>query len=241
MKKLFGLLLIVLLFSACIKEAGIKTPLIGIDYIPPMLISSDTLRTGGQWGLNIGEAPSGVYSKFQAIITERRVDYLAVVGNVFTNLETLENKIPLYSSVYLDEAVGTSTGIQLNFTGNKLKSIFTNDGVELNKWPIINDAASSVAVGDAIEGIYAKLVNIRKQAAYVKKFERISIFYKDITKVYDPLMNGSPQWYFTSVIDDKHYTVVTLNFSTGKLTSIYSRLFEITTTNVPAGNATLQY
>jgi hypothetical protein len=242
MKNLFILLLIALSFSACKKEAATKAPLIGVDPIPPTLISSDTLRTGGQWGLNIGEASPNVYAKFQSIITDKRVDYLAVVGNVFTNLESLENKIPLYRSVYLDETVGTGTGIQLNFTDNKLNSIFTNDGVRLTRWPIVNDAAHSVAVGDAIEGIYAKLTKIKEQGAYTRKFERISIFSKDITKAYDPLMNASPQWYFTSVIDEKHYTTVTLNFSAGKLASIYSTLFETTIANVPAGgDPTLQY
>lgn len=241
MKNLFILFFIALSFSACKKEAATKGPLITVDPIPPKLISSDTLRTGGQWGLNIGEAPATVYSKFQAIIADRRIDYLAIVGNVFTNLESLENKIPLYRTVYLDETVGTSTGIQLYFTDNKLNSIFTNDGVKLKRWPLVNDAAHSVAVGDVIDGIYAKLVKIKQQGAYTKKFERISIFDKDITKVYDPLMSASPQWYFISVTDDTHYTMVTLNFSAGKLASIYSTAYEFTPSNVPAGNTTLQY
>ncbi|TFF40299.1 hypothetical protein [Mucilaginibacter psychrotolerans] len=226
MKNQFTLLLIALLFSACIKEAGTKTPLITVDPIPPKIISSDTLNSGGQWGLTVGQSASALYSRIQEIKIERHIGNLSIVGNVFTSLETLKDKLPLYTSIYLDETLGTGTGIQIYFEDDKVKSVWTNDGVGLKRWPLINGASASVTVGDPIGGVYQKLVNIKKQAAYVNKFERISIFNKDINKVYDPSMSASRQWYFVSVIDDQRYNMVSLNFSAGNLVSIYSTIYE---------------
>lgn len=227
MKRLFPILaLIVLSFAACKKENAAKGEFGGPDPIPPRLISTDTLSSGAFWGIAIGENSADIYTKIQAMRIERNIGGMGIVNNVYTDIEALESKIPLYTSIFLDEAKGTGTGIQIGFADDKVKTIFTNDGVQLNYWPLINSADAAVAVGTPINKLYQKLVNIKKQAAYAKKFERISIFSKDVNKAYDPQMSASPQWYFASVITDTRYNRVILNFTAGKLVSIYSTVYE---------------
>ncbi|SDF52407.1 hypothetical protein SAMN05216464_11989 [Mucilaginibacter pineti] len=225
MKQLSIFFLVLLLFPACKKEATDSTKII-VEPPPTKIISSDTLTTGQQWGLTIGQSSADLYAKIQEIRAERKITNLSVVGSVFTNLEGLENKIPLYTSIYLDKKVGTSTGIQIYFSNNKVKSIYTNDGVVLPKWPMDIGVNSTVAVGDNIDGIYNKLVAIKKISAYTSRFEYIGIFDKDITKVYDPQMSASPQWYFSVSVGDKKYNRVQLNFTSGKLVSIYSSVVQ---------------
>jgi hypothetical protein len=224
MKNLLLLLLLVVTFSACIKDESITAPI--VDPIPPKVLSRDTITTGQLWGFAIGQSSSSVYAKAQEVKVERKIAYMSVVGNVFTSLESLENKIPLYLSIYLDQTVGTSTGIQIYFTNNTVKSIWTNDGAKMNKWPSNTVDASTVAVGDQIGDIYSKLVNIKKLSAYANKFERISVFEKEITKPYDDQMTNSRLWYINGDVDDKSYYQLELNFTAGKLVSIYSTLFE---------------
>ncbi|MBD1363340.1 hypothetical protein IDJ77_05900 [Mucilaginibacter sp. ZT4R22] len=220
------LLLIVLAVTACKKENSIKETT-GPDPIPPKLISSDTLTTGGQWGIAMGQTSAEIYAKVQAMRSERGITHMGIVNNVYTNLESLENKIPLYSSVYLDETKGTSTGIQLNFADDKVNTIFTNDGVQLNSWPAGNDASAKVSVGNPVDAVYQKLVNIKNQGTYAHKFERMSIFFKDVAKAYDPQMSASPQWYFGTIPSNKRYNFVQYIFTAGKLSAIYSTVYEI--------------
>jgi hypothetical protein len=224
MKNLLLLLLIVVTFSACIKDENITDPI--VDPIPPKVLSRDTITAGQLWGFAIGQSSASIYVKVQEVKVERKVAYLSIVGNVFTSLESLENKIPLYTSIYLDQTLGTSTGIQIYFANNTVKSIWTNDGVKLNRWPSNTEGASTVAVGDQVGDIYSKLVNIKKQSVYANKFERISMFEKDIAKPYDGQMTLSRLWYVNGDVDDKSYYHLELNFAAGKLVSIYSTLFE---------------
>jgi hypothetical protein len=221
MKQLAAFFLVLLSLSACKKDTK-TSPEIIIEPPVERRISSDTLTSGQQWGLTIGQASADLYAKIQEIRVQKQISYLGVVGNVFTSLDGLENKIPLYASIYLDEKRGTSTGIQISFAENKVKSIFTNDGIALNSWP----ANTGIVIGDKIEDIYQKLVVIKKINYYASKFEHISIVFKDVNKAYDAQMSSSPQWYFIAPLDSKKYNIVQLNFTAGKLVSIYSAVFE---------------
>ncbi|MDB5274897.1 MAG: hypothetical protein JWO58_3264, partial [Chitinophagaceae bacterium] len=123
MKHLSILLLILLSLSACIKQNVSPT---GPIVEPPFqkLISRDTLKTGQQWGITIGQSNADIYAQIQAIQADKHIDYLGVVGNVFTSLDGFDTKIPLYQSIFLDESRGTSTGIQISFADDKVKAIF---------------------------------------------------------------------------------------------------------------------
>lgn len=223
MRYLPFLFILFLSLSACTKEED--APDIIID--PPMarIISSDTLRSGQQWGLAIGESAPAIYSKVQGLQSEKNFSSVNVVGNVFTSIDSLQNRIPLYTSIYLDETQGTGSGIQIYFSDNKVKSIWTNDGLTLNKWPATADKNATIATGDDITGIYQKLVNI-KRTSFAKKLERISVFSKDLNSLYDPVMSRSRQWYFSWLAGDKQFYVIQLNFEEGSLVSIYSSLYE---------------
>lgn len=224
MKNQLFLLLLVVMFSSCIKDEIVTGPI--VEPVPPKVLSCDTIITGQLWGFAIGQSSASVYAKAQEVKLERKIAYMSVVGNVFTSLESLENKIPLYLSIYLDQTVGTSTGIQIYFANNTVKSIWTNDGKQMNKWPANTSANSSIIKGDQVSEVYTKLANIKTIGAYANKFERISMFEKDIAKPYDDQMTNSRLWYINGDMDDKSYYHLELNFTAGKLVSIYSTLYE---------------
>jgi hypothetical protein len=222
-KYLIALLIIV---CSCKKE-----PVVSTDLVPFKIVARDTLTTGQRWGLTIGETAAQAYEMIQNIRGEQGISSLIVVDNVFAKIEDIESRVPRYTSVFLDEAIGTSSGIQVYIADNKVKSIWTNAGTRLSRWPDISDTTAAVAIEDPIENIYQKLLNASRMPAYVKNFERISMLYKDINKHYDSQMSKSPQWYFVTV-DDKTYSLVKtyylvqLNFSSGVLSSIYFTLYE---------------
>lgn len=224
MKRLFLFLLCAAAFSACKKEV-IKDDGIIVD--PPMmrLISSDTLKTDGKMGLNIGQQGSDLYLKIQQLKASGQISYMYVVSNVYTALDALQTRIPLYQSLYLDETVGTGTGVQIYYASNKVESIFSNDGAILSKWPSGVAANATISVGDSRDGIYQKLLNIRN-TAYANKLQRISLFSKDLDTIYEAGMNASPQWYFAVKISEKRWEHIQLMFTNGVLTSIYDNIYE---------------
>jgi hypothetical protein len=224
MKNQLFLLLLVVMFSSCVKDENVTAPI--VDPIPPKVLSRDTITTGQLWGFAIGQPSASIYAKGQEVKLERKIAYMSVIGNVFTSLESLENKIPLYQSIYLDQTLGTSTGIQIYFANNTVKSIWTNEGKQMNMWPANTSNNSSIIKGDQVSEVYKKLVNIKSIGAYANKFERISMFEKDITKPYDDQMANSRLWYINGDMDDKSYYHLELNFTAGKLVSIYSTLYE---------------
>lgn len=224
MKPFLHILIITTLFGSCKKEQ--VSPEIIIDPPPSIIISSDTLSTGQWWGLNIGDTIPNIYKIIQNIQTEKQIRYLGIVGNVFTKLEDIQSIIPLYNSILLNEKNGSASGIQVYFANNKVKSIWTNNGIELSRWPSHTDNAATIAKDDAIEHIYSRLTNIKRIDAFANNLERISLFDKDISKAYDAQMGKSPQWYFSAYVSDKRYYVVHLNFSLGFLTSVYATLYE---------------
>jgi hypothetical protein len=226
MMKYFYLLFVVLMsFTACIKEESEPKPI--VDPMPEKLLSRDSLTSGQKWGLAIGMSAAEVYSKIQAIKAERHIVHLSVVGNVFTNLESLDNKIHLYTSILLDQKIGTENGIQIYFAENKVKSIWTNGGIQLTSWPSkSNKTASVIVVGDQTTAIYPKLLNIKRMPLYASKFERISLFTKDLEQAYDMPLSMSTLWYLTSDTDNTSYTRLYLNFKAGVLISIYTEVYE---------------
>ena len=190
------------------------------------IINTDSIQTGQYWGLSIGDSHTVIYAKVQALKGEKAIDYVGVIGNVFTQLTDIEHTLALYQSVFLDETKGTTTGIQISFADNKVKAIWTNNGIKLNRWPEFNAENASIAINDLVTDVYQKLVKIKANADYSKKFERISLFEKDINKVYDDKMSLSGKWYFVSEVTAKRYYLVNLTFTSGKLSSLKWTLFE---------------
>ncbi|EOR93096.1 hypothetical protein ADIARSV_3736 [Arcticibacter svalbardensis MN12-7] len=223
MKRLLLFILPFIVLSACLKEK--EEPII-IEPPVQLLLDSDTLVAGEKWGLTIGESTEALYPKIKELQFAKPITYLGIVGNVFTGIDGLESTIPLYQSVFLDETKGTSSGIQISFSDDKVNSIYTNEGKSLTKWPSNTNANATILKGDQIDKIYGKLANISKISSYAKKFERVSIFSKDVAKDYDPYMSLSSHWEFYASMDEKKHYEVSLDFKEGKLISIAYRLYQ---------------
>ncbi|MBL0882428.1 MAG: hypothetical protein IBJ16_03595 [Chitinophagaceae bacterium] len=225
MKSYFQIFLLISILSACTKEEA-NTEILRSDTSPvSKIISSDTLRTGSFWELTIGDSSFVVYQTLQKIHIEKKVHYLGIVANSFNKLEDIANRITLYTGLDLDEQKGTETGVQVEFEANKIKSIYLNNGTKLDKWP--SNSSTTIAVQDQIDQLYPKLRNIQSNALFARKFERISLFRKDINKIYDPIQVKSPQWNFTVTGSDKILYAIYLNFSTGILSSIYITKYQL--------------
>lgn len=215
----------VVLFSlaSCMKGYSDST----LDPNPYFPVERDTIRAGEQiWGITVGETAEEVYSTLQDIRTERQLAYLGIVGNVFTDLATIEHKIPLYNSLFMDETTGTSTGVQLGFEDGKIKVIFLNNGSQLAKWPGITEYQNGLSVGDTITSIYEKLVDIKNLSVYANKLQRLSLFDKNLLKDFDPGTASATQWQVVTKATNKRWVLLELNFTAGSLSSIYYTLNE---------------
>lgn len=224
MKKIYTFLLAAVLFTAC-KKAELDDRII-IEPPYQKQISSDTITNGQLFGLAIGQTSVELYAKLQQIQVAEKIGGLSIVNNIYITIDSLKTRLPLYTGLLMDEEKGTSTGVQLSFENNKVKRIYLNSGEMLTRWPLGFTQNTTIAVGDPVDDIYQKLVNIKKNSAFAKKLERLSIFFKDNKKPFDPQMSASPQWYFVSTISAKRYNHVSLNFTAGKLVSIYTTVFE---------------
>jgi len=224
MKKAYLLFLAAILFTACRKEDLDNRIIVE----PPFQsqISADTITNGQLYGLTIGQTSLEVYTKIQQVQAAEKMGNLNIVNNVFTNIDSLKTRLPLYTGIFMDEEKGTPNGVQLGFENNKVKTIFLNDGTMLAHWPSGFSTKAVINVGDPVDGIYQKLASIKKDDVASKKLQRLSVFFKDNNKPFDPQMSASPQWYFIATLSAKRYNHVSLNFAAGKLVSIYTTVFE---------------
>lgn len=225
MKNYLPFLLFMGVFIACSKEQA--EPDIYISNTTPIskIISSDTLHSGAYWELSIGDSSTTIYQTLQQIHATKKVNYLSIVANTFSKLADIANRIPLYTSLDLNEKNGSATGVQVVFESNKIKAIHLNDGTKLTRWPSNN--GNAIALNDQIDQLYPKLQLIQSNNTYASKFERISLFNKDINKLYDPNQSLSPQWHLSVTSADKILHVIFLNFSAGKLSSIYVTKYQL--------------
>lgn len=222
MKRFYTLLTLcsfLFLAGACI-DGQPEEPTIIIE--PPLvqLISSDTIRSGSYMGFTIGEEADEIYTRVTALQDSEGVTYLNVVGNVFDGLGGLEERMPLYQQILLDQKPGSDSGVQLSLTDGKVSSIFLNNGKELKQWPEKPRLLPAVRIGDAAEALYLKLDKISTDPSYKDKFEYISLLTKDLSKAYDPHMADAPQWYFAYTLEDNKMEGLKLNFEKGRLKEI---------------------
>src|SRR5690606_20388163 len=189
---------------------------------PPFknLISTDTISSGSYMGFTVGEEAEKTYAHATSLQASAGVSYLNVIGNVFDGLAGLEDRMPLYQSIFLNEHPGTDNGVQLTLTDGRISSIFLNSGKKLNQWPEKPGALPAVRVGDAAETLYAKLVKISSSKSYASRFEYIALLTKDLGKAYDPPMADAPEWYFAYTLADSKMDEVKLQFDEGKLSRI---------------------
>lgn len=210
-------------FFACKKDNADK---LIIEPGEEKLLQSDTIQNGSFWNIHIGMLSSEVYNSIRNISAEKQISSVWVTGNVYTDLASIKDKIPLYRSLYFDETTGTESGIQLSFENDKVKSIFKNSGQPVFMWPLGFSNTKSIRQGISQNTVFERLENIHQISSYTAKFQRLSLFDKDLLKAYDPGMNNSKQWYIGTPIIDGKWHRISLNFEAGVLTSMYVYLYE---------------
>lgn len=184
---------------------------------PPfsILISSDTLISGSFLGIEIAAPAESVYQHIQSLPESEKIHYINTVGNFATNFTNLQKRLPLYSYFWLDEAIGTDSGVQVSLENGKVTSIYLGNGKSLAQWPnkVKND--TSLRIGDSAEILYSKLAKIKTNNEFTKKFERILLLTKNLSTAYDPEMTHLPQWYFAHEIAAKQIEEVQIYFKAG--------------------------
>lgn len=214
---------LLLSLASCMKGSSVEPP----DTQPYVPIQRDTVRTGGQlWGINVGSTAQDAYETIQSIRADKQISYLGIVGNVYNDLPALQNKIPLYNSMFMDEMTATPSGIQVGFEAGKIKVIYMNNGTPLTKWPSITEYANGLSIGDTVTSIYDKLAGIKSLSIYANKLQRISLYDKNLSTDYDPGIASSAQWQIVTTTVNKRWQLLELNFTQGTLTSIYYTLNE---------------
>jgi hypothetical protein len=227
MTKSFFLCITILSLYSCRKEnRELPRPQIITDPVQPAILEQDTVYSGDFWGIRIGDSPEEIHTAIQQVKTDRQIGGLVIVSNIFTRLAEIETRIPLYNGLFMDEFQGTNTGVQIAFADGTVKSIYLNSGQQLTRWPDNAAIGPQIQTGDEIKTIYNKLVLINKLDAYKNKFERLSLFYKNLSTAYDSRMSVSPQWYFGAQITDKKIYQVKLNFVNSRLFSVEYTLLE---------------
>lgn len=184
---------------------------------PQQVVTSDTLTSGDYWGIAVGDHHTDVYNKAKAFSTEKNISIISVPNNIFTDLATVKDKLPLYRSIFLDAATATPNGVQVYFENNEVKNIYNNTGQLLNGWPWNVTPAQAIKPADPVSGLYDKLVAIKAIPEYNVYFQRLSLFYKNIKTDYDPDMRFANKWFFVSPINDKVYLRVNLKFNVGAI------------------------
>ena len=191
-----------------------------------ILVESDTINSGSYLGLHVTEKAESIYTNIQSLRVPEKISYVNIVSNISTDITQLRNRIPLYQSVLLDQKVGTDSGVQITIEEGKVKSIYLNSGKKLTQWPEKSDSQSSVRVGDQAIELYQKLVNIHNKGTYSNKFERISLFTKDMSTGFDSVMAQSPQWYFSYSTGQDLWEMVQVHLKDGKVDYIVVNRFK---------------
>ncbi|GAA4433559.1 hypothetical protein GCM10023091_07220 [Ravibacter arvi] len=160
--------------------------------------------------------PIAMYAALQEIFKDRNIAQMNMVSNSSSDLTALAERIPLYSYILLDERKGTDSGVQVTVENGRVKSIYLNSGKKLSRWPESGSAKETIREGDAAEQLYGKFSEIKGRKSYAKKFERISLATKDMTKPFDPEMGRLPQWYFGYSTGDRTMEQVGVYLVNGK-------------------------
>lgn len=217
--KFIALLLSAALFSGCLPDSQVDPVTTGPEPVPYRVVK-DSIETGSYLGIAIGDDAASVYPKIQSLQSSKDIAGLSVVSNIFSDLEALRERIPLYQYILLDQQRGTDSGVQITIENRAVNAIYLNSGNKLNQWPEKGKASASVRMGDAVGDLYEKLANIRGIGAYKNKFERISLLVKNLATSYDPGMSLSPQWYFGYTTGTDTMDQIQVHFEAGKVKKI---------------------
>jgi|GEM_PF-1785078 len=208
-----------ILFTSCEKED--LQPEVIIDPVQGRILSADTLRSGSFLGIQIGEDHEAVYEKIKQIGIEKNIDILWVTNPQFSGIEVLKGKLGYYSDLRLSNKWVPSDYMLFQIENDRIKAIYNPDGQQLPKWPGGRQYHYTVNVGDPIEAVYNKLLQLQSLKKYKDYFSAISAFAKFISKPYDNRMSASGEWYLNyRQPEQKNVTRNTLLFKGGILQEI---------------------
>lgn len=221
---LWALLLSPFLLFGCLNTSETEPEII-IEPPYNSLIGTDTISSGDYKQFSIGANAETTYASVNQLKENIGLDYINIVANIYSDITELEDKLPLYHYIFMDEEKGTSTGVQLGISEDRIATIFLGNGEELEKWPT-DLSQFAIRKGDEVATLFDKLKTISQNDKYKKKFEAINLLTKDLSKPYDSQMSKSPQWYFGYTLADDKMDVIKLNFEEGMLKNIIIDHFE---------------
>ncbi len=176
-----------------------------------------------QFGYTIGDMATDIYAEIQ----EKGITDLHIVGNTFYDLEEIDNKIPLYNDLLLVNSQERSQGVQLYFSDDTVRSIYLNNqSFRLAQWPEETGAPAYISSGDDVDMIYDKLELLKSDENYADYMEEFDLFNKDASKVYDPVISESSQWFYTHYFQNDTVKALHLYFSEGKLDSVTENIHQ---------------
>jgi len=210
-----------LLFFSCIKDDN--TDLEPIVEPPwPVEVKTDSIMTGNLYNVSIGMSAEEVYKGLQGFSNAKgKIEYLSISGVLNVGINSLKDRIPLYSGLILDQKPSSVSSGRINFKNNKIESIYSRDGVRLIKWPY--DAVDPLRLGDPLESIYDKLKKLESDSRYKRLFEYIGMFEKNMDRPFDTIQKKSTLWQSRIAEDDKNFVSIDFIFENEKLVKIRSR------------------
>ncbi|WP_428663182.1 hypothetical protein [Runella sp.] len=218
--KLIGFLLLLPLFYGCKMATSVKPETTGPEP-EPYQVTRDSVTSGDYLGIAINEEAASVYTKIQNLQLIKGITALNVVNNVFSDLTSLKEQLPLYQYILLDQKPGSDSGVQITVEKQVVKAIYLNSGKQLTQWPEKQPNNSSVRLGDPVSSLYEKLVSIKAIKQFTNKFEYISLLTKNLSANYDLGMSRSPQWYFGYSTGVDQMDQIQVYFQNGKVTKLY--------------------
>lgn len=167
--------------------------------------------------IKVGMLADDCYDSIQKLKDMDSIAYLFVVANIFYTAEDLDSVIELYNDLYIDSKTGTSNGVQINYKSDTIKSIYLNSGVQLPYWPYIEDTEQNISIGDSVNTIYDKIIELEDEYIYSEIIYRT--WNKNLEKDYDSNMGNLDLWYCTRKIGEV-VQEIDLYYGSGVLDSI---------------------
>ena len=216
MKKIFLLLIPVLLLFACKKENGSARV--------------ETTISGSKLNIKIGSSYADVYAQLQKSGQQNNISDVDIINQkqTFNKPENIQQKFKFYSMILLQKTGATPVGASIAYNGDKITSITGTGPALVTKWPQDATDETALHVNDAVDNIYTKLLAIYKLPDYASY--QITLAYKSLIKPFDPDMANYNEWAFYITKDPKpgisgtYY--IRLLFNNGKLGMIRSEYKE---------------
>src|SRR5690554_901064 len=102
-----------LALASCLNNIDPEQTRTGPEPTPILLIASDIVASGSYLGFTIGETAENSYSSATHLKASMPVNHLNMVSNIFSGMDGMKDKLPLYHTVFLDERKGTDSGLQI--------------------------------------------------------------------------------------------------------------------------------